>query len=51
MQSTRVPYRTVLYANDKKLEELQINTVTYGVKMEDATFKGETEGGDNSGDF
>jgi hypothetical protein len=40
----------VLYANDKKLEELQINTVTYGVKMEDATFKTEAEA-DNSGGF
>ncbi len=50
VQSTRVPYRTVLYANERKLEELQINTVTYGVKMEDATFKSESES-DNSGGF
>ena len=50
VQGTRVPYRTVLYANDRKLEEQQIMTVTYGVKMEDATFKNEA-GADNSGGF
>ncbi len=44
VQSTRLPYRVVLYANDKKLQETQINTVTYGVKMEDSVFKNEETG-------
>ena len=50
VQNTRVPYRTVLYANDRKLEEQQVMTVTYGVKIEDATFKNEAEA-DKSGGF
>ena len=41
VQGTRVPYRSVLYANDKRQEEAQILTVTYGVKMEDSRFKSE----------
>jgi len=41
VQGTRVPYRSVLYANDKRAEEAQILTVTYGVKMEDSRFKSE----------
>lgn len=49
VQNTRLPYRVVLYANDKKLQETQINTVTYGVKMEDAVFKNEETG--STGDF
>ncbi len=38
-QSTLVPYRTVLYANDKQTEEMRILTVTYGVKMDDSYFQ------------
>ncbi len=38
-QSTLVPYRTVLYANDKQTEETRILTVTYGVKMDDSYFQ------------
>lgn len=38
-QSTLVPYRTVLYANDKQLEETRILTVTYGIKMDDTYFQ------------
>ena len=38
VQGTLVPYRTVLYAGDRQVEESQVLTVTYGVKMEDAMF-------------
>lgn len=38
-QSTLVPYRTVLYADDKQLEETRILTVTYGIKMDDTYFQ------------
>ncbi len=39
IQSTRVPYRTVLYRDGKQIEESQILTVVYGVKMEDSIFQ------------
>jgi hypothetical protein len=39
VQGTLVPYRSVLYAGDKQVEESQVLTVTYGVKMEDAVFQ------------
>jgi hypothetical protein len=38
-QSTLVPYRTVLTVDGKQTVETRILTVTYGVKMEDATFQ------------
>lgn len=38
VQGTLVPYRTVLYEGDRKLEESQVLTVTYGVKTEDSVF-------------
>lgn len=38
VQGTLVPYRTVLYAGDRMVEESQVMTVTYGVKMEDSLF-------------
>lgn len=38
VQGTLVPYRSVLYAGDRQLEESQVLTVTYGVRMEDAVF-------------
>jgi len=41
VQQTLVPYRTVLYAGDRQVEESQVLTVTYGVKMEDAVFTSE----------
>jgi hypothetical protein len=41
VQGTLVPYRTVLYAGDRQVEESQVLTVTYGVKMEDAVFSPE----------
>lgn len=49
VQGTRVPYRSVLYANDRKLEESQINTVIYGVKMDDENFKSESEAATSNG--
>lgn len=38
-QGTLVPYRSVLFANDKQVEETQILTVTYGQKVEDDAFQ------------
>lgn len=38
VQGTLVPYRTVLYAGDRLVEESQVLTVTYGVRMEDSLF-------------
>ena len=38
-QGTLVPFRSVLYANGKQVEETRIQTVTYGVKMDDSYFK------------
>lgn len=38
-QSTLVPFRTVLYANGRQVEETRVSTVTYGIKMDDAFFK------------
>jgi hypothetical protein len=38
-QGTLVPYRTVLYENDKQTQETRLLTVTYGIKMEDALFQ------------
>ncbi|HEV2704799.1 MAG TPA: hypothetical protein VGV59_02685 [Pyrinomonadaceae bacterium] len=40
VQGTRVPYRSVLYADGKQLEESQLLTVTYGIKMDDSLFQG-----------
>jgi hypothetical protein len=42
VQGTLVPYRTVLYQGDRKIEESQVLTVTYGVKTDDAVFSGES---------
>jgi len=38
-QGTLVPYRSVLYANGKQVEETTILTVTYGQKLEDSIFQ------------
>ena len=38
-QSTLVPYRTVLTVDGKQTTETRILSVTYGVKMDDATFQ------------
>ena len=37
-QGTLVPYRSVLYAGDKVVEETEIGTVTYGQKIDAALF-------------
>jgi hypothetical protein len=37
-QGTLVPFRTVLYAGDKMVEETDIGTVTYGQKVENGMF-------------
>ncbi len=42
VQGTLVPYRSVLYAGDRQVEELQVLTVTYGVKTEDSVFAAES---------
>jgi hypothetical protein len=39
-QGTLVPYRTVLWANDKQIEETEIGTITFGQKIEEAMFQG-----------
>ena len=38
-QGTLVPYRTVLWANDKIVEETDIGTITYGQKVDEELFK------------
>jgi hypothetical protein len=38
-QNTQVPYRTVLLEDGKQTLEMNILTVTYGVKMEDSVFQ------------
>jgi hypothetical protein len=42
VQGTLVPYRSVLYAGDRQVEEMQLLTVTYGVKTEDSVFIAES---------
>ncbi len=37
-QGTLVPFRTVLWANDKQVEETEIGTITFGQKVDDALF-------------
>jgi hypothetical protein len=39
VQGTYVPYRSLLYSGDRQLEESQVLTVTYGVRMEDSIFQ------------
>jgi hypothetical protein len=41
VQGTLVPYRSVLFAGDKLVEESQVMTMTYGVRMEDTIFTSE----------
>ncbi len=38
-QGTLVPYRTVLWADDKQVEETNIGTITFGQKVDDELFK------------
>jgi hypothetical protein len=37
-QGTLVPYKSVLYAGDKIVEEIDIGTVTYGQKIDDGMY-------------
>lgn len=37
-QGTLVPYRTVLWANDKMVEEVDISTITFGQVVEESLF-------------
>ena len=38
-QGTAFPYRSVLYQNDKQIEETRVLTVTYGIRMDDSYFQ------------
>jgi hypothetical protein len=38
-QGTLVPYRSVLWANDKEVEETNVGTVTFGQRIEEALFQ------------
>jgi hypothetical protein len=38
-QGTLVPYRSVLWANDKQIEETQILTITFGQRVEESMFQ------------
>jgi hypothetical protein len=38
-QNTLVPFRSVLYKDDKQVQEARVLTVTYGIKMDDSYFK------------
>jgi hypothetical protein len=38
-QSTLVPFRSVLYADGKQIEENRISNVTYGIKMDETYFQ------------
>lgn len=37
-QGTLVPYRTILWANDKQVEEIDVGTVTFGQKVDEGLF-------------
>jgi hypothetical protein len=37
-QGTLVPYRTVLWANDKQVEETDVGTITFGQKVDEGLF-------------
>ena len=41
-QGTLVPYQSILWANDKQVEETNIMTITFGQKVEDLLFAGTT---------
>ena len=38
-QGTLVPYRTVFYEDGKQSQETRVQTVTYGIRMEDSLFQ------------
>lgn len=37
-QGTLVPYRTILWANDKQVEETDVGTITFGQKVDEGLF-------------
>ena len=37
-QGTLVPFRTVLWANDKQIEETNIQTISFGQRVEENVF-------------
>ena len=39
-QGTLVPFKTILWAGDKVIEETEVGTITYGQKIDDAMFAG-----------
>lgn len=39
VQGTLVPYRSVLYAGERQVEESRLLTMTYGVRLEDSVFQ------------
>jgi hypothetical protein len=39
VQGTLVPYRSVLLADDRQVQETHVSSVTYGVRLEDAIFQ------------
>lgn len=38
-QNTLVPFRSVLYKDDKQVQESRVQTVTYGIKMDESFFQ------------
>ncbi|HZH91098.1 MAG TPA: hypothetical protein VEX70_10845 [Pyrinomonadaceae bacterium] len=38
-QNTLVPFRSVLYRNDQQVQEARVQTVTYGIKMDESFFQ------------
>ena len=41
-QGTLVPFRTVLWAGDKQVEETEVLIMSFGMRLDDALFKGES---------
>jgi len=38
-QGTLVPYRSVLWANERQVEEVEIGTITFGQRIEETMFQ------------
>ena len=38
-QGTLVPFRSVLWANDKQIEETEVQTISFGLKLEESMFQ------------
>ena len=41
-QGTLVPFRTVLWAGDKQIEETEVQTISFGMKIEESIFEAAT---------